>query len=60
MVTGNFHNYFLLSFFLFFFVFCLFRATSVAYKGSQARGQIGAIDAGLHHSHGNTESEPHL
>ena len=27
----------------------------MAYRGSQARGQIGAVAAGLHHS--NTESE---
>ena len=32
------------------FIFCLFRVTSVAYGGSQARGPIGAIAAGLHHS----------
>ena len=29
--------------------FCLFRATPVAYGGSQARGPIGAVAAGLHH-----------
>ena len=34
----------------FFFSFGLLRATPVAYGGSQARGQIGAIAAGLHHS----------
>ena len=44
----------------FFFVFCPFRATPVAYGGSQARGLIGAIAAGLCHSHSNTRSEPHL
>ena len=32
----------------------------MAYGGSQARGQIGAIAEGLHHSHSNTRSEPHL
>ena len=34
-------------------IFCIFvfsRATPAAYKGSQARGPIGAIAAGLHHS----------
>ena len=39
--------------FLFFFFFCLFaisRAASMAYGGSQARGLIGAVAAGLHHS----------
>ena len=36
--------------FLFFFFFCLFRAAPAAYGGSQARGQIGAVAASLHHS----------
>ena len=55
-----------LDFFLFFFPFffccccCLFRAAPVAYGGSQARGQIGAIAAGLHHSHSNAGSQPCL
>ena len=35
-------------------------AAPVAYGGSQARGQTGAVAAGLHHSHSNMESEPHL
>ena len=35
--------------------FCLlFRATPVAYGGSQVRGQIRATATGLHHSHSNT------
>ena len=33
-----------------FFFFFPFRAAPLAYGGSQARGQIGAIAAGLHHS----------
>ena len=45
--------------FIYLFV-CLFRATPTAYGGSQARGQIGAVTAGLCHSHSNTGSEPHL
>ena len=45
---------------VFFFFFFLFRATDVAYGDSQARGQIGAMAAGLHHSHSNTGSELHL
>ena len=45
------------SFFPFFFLL-LFRATFMAYGGSQARGPIGAIAAGLHHSHNNMGSEP--
>ena len=44
----------------FIFVFCLFRAIPKAHGGSQARGQIGAVAAGLHHSHSNARSEPHL
>ena len=43
-----------------FFFFLLFRATGVAYGSSQARGQIGAVAAGLCHSHSNTKSEPCL
>ena len=43
---------FLLSFF--------FRAALTAYGGSQARGQIGAVVAGLHHGHKNLGSELHL
>ena len=42
-----------------FFVF-LFRATPMAYGGSQARGPVRATAAGLHHSHSNTRSELHL
>ena len=38
----------------------LFRATPVAYGGSQARGLVRATAAGLHHSHSNTRSELHL
>ena len=48
-------------FFLFFFFFSLsFRATPEAYGGSQARGLIGAVAAGLHQSHSNGRSELHL
>ena len=35
----------------------LFRATPMAYGGSQARGQIRGTAAGLHHSHSNARSE---
>ena len=42
-----------------FFSFCL-RAAPAAYRGSQARGRIGAIATGLHHSHSNARSEPCL
>ena len=39
------------------FFFCLFRAAPSAHAGSQARGLIGAIAAGLHHSRSNARSE---
>ena len=39
---------------------CLFRAAPVAYGGSQARGLIGAVAAGLRQSHSNARSEPRL
>ena len=44
--------YFILSFFFFFL-----RVVPTAYGGSQAMGLIGAVAAGLHHSHSNTGSE---
>ena len=37
-----------------------FRAVPAAYEGSQARGQITATAASLHHSHSNKGSEPCL
>ena len=51
------------SFYYLFIYFCLFffsRAAPAAYDGSQARGLMGAVAAGLHHSHSNAGSEPHL
>ena len=42
------------------FFFFLFRAAPVAYGGSQARGQVGAIAFGLHYSHGNVGSKLYL
>ena len=50
-------------FVLFCFVFCLFAiswAAPTAYGGSQARGPIGAVAAGLRQSHSNAGSEPRL
>ena len=32
----------------------------MAYGGSQARSRIRAVAAGLHHSHSNVGTEPHL
>ena len=42
------------------FCFCYLRAIPSAYGGSQTSGQIGAVAAGLHHSHNNTRTEPRL
>ena len=39
---------------------CLFRATPSAYGSSQARGPIGAVVTGQHHSNSNARSEPRL
>ena len=48
-------------FILFMYFVFLFRATPAAHGISQARGQIGAAAAGLHHNHSNKAgSEPHL
>ena len=47
-------------FFVFFFFFPFLGPLSMAYRGSQARGLIGAIDPGLRQSHSNTGSEQHL
>ena len=35
-------------------------AAPAAYGSSQARGRIRAVAAGLHQSHTNVESKPHL
>ena len=45
---------------LFIYLFLVFRATPVTYGSSLARGQVGAIPAGLHHSHTNEGSKPHV
>ena len=52
-------NAFSFSFF-FFLSFVLFRATLATYGGPQASGLIGAVAAGLRHSHSNAGSEPCL
>ena len=41
-----------------FFFSLLFSATPATYRGSQARGHIGAVAVGLHHS--SVGSELHL
>ena len=40
--------------------FFLFRPTLAAHGSSQARGPIGDAATGLHYSHSNARSEPHL
>ena len=42
------------------FFFLLFRAAPIAYGGSQARGRIRTMAAGLCHSHRNAGSKIHL
>ena len=51
---------YLFIFLLLLFLFCHFRAALEAYGGSQARGWIRAIVAGLCHSHRNSRFEPCL
>ena len=46
--------------FIYLFIFVFSRAAPEAYGGSQARGPIGAVAAGLHQSHSNAGSEPRL
>ena len=45
---------------IYLFIYCPFRAASMAYGGSQARGLIRAAAAGLQQSHSNARSQPHL
>ena len=47
---------------IYIFTFCLFffRTAPIAYGGSQARRLIGAVAAGLCHSHSNARSKLHL
>ena len=42
------------------FFFGLFRAAPTPYGGSQARGGMEAVAAGLHHRHSNDRSESSL
>ena len=55
-INGNFYLIYLFIYYL----FSLFRAAPGAHVGSQARGRIGVAVAGLHQSHSNMGSEPHL
>ena len=47
----------IVGYYFFIFLFLLFRAAPMAYGSSQARGQIEATAACLHHSHSNSGSE---
>jgi len=58
--SGNARDPQIVTTFLFVFAFVFSRAAPVAYGGSQARGQITAIAAGLYHSHSNARSKAHL
>ena len=51
---------FILFIYLFLVFFAISWAAPAACGGSQARGRIGAVATGLHHSHSNAGSEPHL
>ena len=54
-------NYFIIIFnFIYLFTALLFMTAPAAYGGPQARGRIRATAAGLHHSHSNARSDPHL
>ena len=53
-------THFVVGFFQLIFLGGIFGAAPAAYGGSQARGRIRAVAAGLHHSHSNTRSEPCL
>ena len=46
--------------FFLFVCFLFFRATPAVFGSFQARGQIGAIAAGPHHSYSHARSEPCL
>ena len=48
------------SFGLLFFFFIFYRATPMAYGGSQARGLVRAVATSLCQSHSNMGSEPYL
>ena len=51
---------FFFSSFVFFVVVAISWAAPAAHGGSQARGQIGAVATGLHHSHSHAGPEPRL
>ena len=54
------HTIIIIGFYAFLCVYVFSRSAPVAYGGSQTRGLIEAVAVGLHHSHINAGSEPHL
>ena len=46
-----------IKYFYFIIIYVFFRAAPMAYVSSQARAQIGATAASLHHNHSNTVSK---
>ena len=52
--------YYISTFFFFFGLFAISWAAPMAYRGSQARGLIGAVATSLHQSYSNAGSKPHL
>ena len=61
MITNQFNiTWMILFYFIFYFSFVFFGAAPMTNGDSQTRGQIGAIAAGLYHSHNNMGSKPCL
>ena len=47
-------------YYYYYYIFAFSRAAPMAYGGSQARGLIRAVAAGLRQSHNNARSQPRL
>ena len=60
MNPRNLLEYGVLFLFIYLFIFVFFRAAPAAYGGSQARGLIGIVAAGVHQRHSNARSQPQL
>ena len=60
ILVGKLQAYLFFYLIFFFGLFAFSRATLAAYGGSQSRGLIRVVAAGLHHSHSNKGSEPSL
>ena len=59
-LTSPFPFFFFFLIFIYLFILLVFRASPVAYGGSQARGLIGTTAASLRHSHSKAGSKPRL